>query len=74
MTAKTINRLVTAAAQAAGLDEGFSGYSGRVGLALRMDRADAPDSAIMKQGRWSSSAMVAKYTRGESARRPRWLE
>ena len=27
----------------------------------------APDSAIMRQGRWSSSIMVAKYTRGESA-------
>ena len=26
-----------------------------------------PDSAIMTQGRWSSSAMVAGYTGGESA-------
>ena len=38
MTAKTNNRRVKAAAQAAGLGEGFSGHSGRVGLARRMDR------------------------------------
>ena len=29
--------------------------------------ADVPDSAIMWQGRWYSSTMVAVYTRGESA-------
>ena len=75
MTANTINRRVKTAAQAAGLGEGFSGHSGRVGLARRMARAGAPDSAIMRQGRWSSSAMVAKYTRGESAGdAARWLE
>ena len=38
MTANTINRRVKAAAQAAG----FSGHSGRVGLARRMARAGAP--------------------------------
>ena len=75
MTAKTNNRRVKAAATAAGLGEGFSGHSGRVGLARRMDGAGAPDSAIMRQGRWSSSAMVVKYTRGESAGdAARWLE
>ena len=75
MAVKTINRRVKAAAQAAGLGEGFSGHSGRVGLARRMDGAGAPDSAIMRQGRWSSSAMVAKYTRGESAGdAARWRE
>ena len=45
------------------MGEGFSGHSGRVGLARRMARAGAPDSAILRQGRWSSSAMVARYTR-----------
>ena len=67
MTAKTVNRRIKAAAQAASLGEGFSGHSGQVGLA----RAGAPDSAIMRQGRWPSSARVAKYTRGDGAR---WLE
>ena len=67
--------MVKAAAQAAGLGEGSSGHSGRVGLARRMARAGAPDSAIMRQGRWSSSTMVAKYTLGESAGdAARWLE
>ena len=33
--------------------------------------ADVPDLAVMWHGRWYSSTMVAKYTRGESAR---WLE
>ena len=28
-------------------------------------RARVPDSAIIRQGRWYSSTMVAKYTRGE---------
>ena len=58
-----------------GPGRGVSGHSGRVGLARRMARAGAPDSAIMRQVRWSSSAMVARYTRGESAGdAARWLE
>ena len=63
MTANTINRRV----KAAGFGEDFSSHSDWVGLARRMAWAGAPDAAIMRQGRWSSSAMVAKYTRGESA-------
>ena len=46
---------------------GIYSHGGRVGLTP----AGVPDSAIMWPGRWYSSAMVAKYTRGESAR---WLE
>ena len=46
MTAKTNNRRVKAAAQAAGLGEGFSGHSGRVGLA----RAGVPGPASMRLG------------------------
>ena len=58
-----------------GPGRGVSGHSGRAGLARRMARAGAPDSAIMRQVRWSSSAMVARYTRGESAGdAARWLE
>ena len=44
---------------------------GRVGLT----RAGAPDSAVMRQGRWCSSTMAAKYTRGASVGDGvRWLE
>ena len=62
--AKTINPRLREAAPTPSLGEEFSAHSGRVGLARRMARAGVPDSAIMRQGRWSSSAMVAKYTRG----------
>ena len=38
-------------------------------------RARIPDSAIMRKGRWYSSARVAKYTRGELAGESApWLE
>ncbi len=39
---KTTNRWVKAATQAAGLGEGFSGHSGRVGLARAGDHAAVP--------------------------------
>ena len=53
--------------RAAGLGDGFSGHSGRVGMALRMTRNGAPAAALMRPGRWSSSGMIARYTRGERA-------
>ena len=44
-------------------------HGGRVRLAIGW--AGAPGSAIMHEGRWSSSALVAKYTpRGGGRRRP----
>ena len=65
------NRL-KAACRAAGLEgDGFSGHSGRVGLARMMSGAGAPTEITMRQGRWKSAEMVRRYTRGESAgRRP----
>ena len=62
-----IGRRVATMAKAAGLGEGYSGHSGRVGLAARMSRRGAPDSAIMRQGRWAGPGMVARYTRHEKA-------
>ena len=35
---------------------------------MGLTRTGAPGSAIMRRGRWYSSTMAAKYTRGESAR------
>ena len=49
---------------AAGLGEG---YSGRVGLAIRMTRRGAPLQAVQTHGRWKSPSMPARYTRGEKA-------
>ena len=64
---RQISRRIAAAAKAAGLGEGFSGHSGRVGLAIKMTRNQAPVSAVCRQGRWSSARMVNRYTRNESA-------
>ena len=64
---RQICRRIKAAAQAAGLGEGYSGHSGRVGMAVKYSRRGAPDSLIQRQGRWKSPGMVAHYTRAEKA-------
>ena len=62
-----ISRRVDSMAQATGLGEGYSGHSGRVGLALRMTRRGAPLQAVQTHGRWKSPLMPARYTRSEKA-------
>ncbi|MDE0199202.1 MAG: hypothetical protein OXK78_13470, partial [Caldilineaceae bacterium] len=58
----------------AGLGQGFSGHSGRVGMARRMAAAGAPTHEIMAQGRWKTARMVEVYTRSEEAgRAAKWL-
>lgn len=64
---RQIARRIAATAKAAGLDGRFSGHSGRVGMAQRMTRNGAPAAAVMRQGRWETTRMVARYTRNESA-------
>ena len=61
-----ISRRVASMARAAGLGEGYSGHSGRVGLAIRMTRRGAPLQAVQTHGRWKSPAMP-RYIRGEKA-------
>ena len=74
LSVASISRRVKAAARAAGLGAGYSGHSGRVGMARRMARAGAPTHEIMAQGRWQSAGMVADYTRAENAERAaKWL-
>ena len=67
LSASQIHRRLKAAAKAAGLGDGFSGHSGRVGMASRMTRLGAPMPVVMRQGRWVSSRMPARYVRNESA-------
>ena len=67
LSASQVARAIKRRALDAGLGPGFSGHSGRVGCAVRMTRAGAPAAAVMRQGRWSSTRMVARYTRNESA-------
>ena len=67
LTGEALANRVRAAARAAGLGDGFSGHSGRIGMARRMVAAGAPNAAVRRQGRWKHGDMVARYTRGEVA-------
>ena len=67
LTGEALANRVRAAARAAGLGNGFSGHSGRIGMARRMVAAGAPNAAVQRQGRWKHGDMVARYTRGEAA-------
>ena len=67
LTGEALANRVRAAARAAGLGDGFSGHSGRIGMARRMVAAGAPNAAVQRQGRWKHGDMVARYTRGEAA-------
>ena len=67
LTGETLANRIRAVARAAGLGEGYTGHSGRIGMARRMVAAGAPNAAVQHQGRWKHGDMVALYTRGESA-------
>ena len=56
-------------AQAAGLGDGFSGHSPRVGMARDLARAGIELPSLMNAGRWRTPTMPAHYTRNESAGR-----
>ena len=57
------------AAEAAGLGDGFSGHSPRVGMARDLARAGIELPRLMTAGRWRSPAMPAHYIRNETAGR-----
>ena len=62
-----ISRRVNSTARVAGLGDEYTSHSGRVGLAIRMTRRDAPLQALQTHGRWKSPQMPARYTRSEKA-------
>ena len=62
-----ISTRIKQAAQAAGLGDGFSGHSPRVGMAQDLARAGTELPSLMNAGRWRSPTMPAHYTRNESA-------
>ena len=64
-----IAKRIKQAAQAAGLGEGFSGHSPRVGMARDLARAGIELPRLMNAGRWRSPTMPALYTRNETAGR-----
>ena len=69
LSVASISRRVKQVAESAGLGPGFSGHSGRVGMARRMAAAGAPTHEIMTHGRWKTARMVEIYTRAEEAGR-----
>ena len=62
-----ISRRVDSMARAAVLGEGYSGHSGRVGLAIRMTRRGAPLQAVQTHGRWKSPSMPEIHQEREGA-------
>ena len=62
-----ISRRIKQAAQAAGLGDGFSGHSPRVGMARDLARAGIELPSLMNAGRWRTPTMPAHYTRNETA-------
>ena len=69
LSAGQISRRIAAAARAAGLGEGFSGHSPRIGMAQDLSAAGATLSELMQAGRWTSSSMPAVYIRSQLAGR-----
>ena len=66
LSASQIRRRIKAATRMAGLGEGFSGHSARVGMAQDLSAAGAELPELMTAGRWDSPTMPAKYTEGEA--------
>ena len=63
LSASQIGRRVNAAAKAAGLGEGYTGHSGRIGMAQDLAAAGVELPALMNAGRWKSSKMPAPLYR-----------
>ena len=62
-----ISTHIKQAAKAAGLGDGFSGHSPRVGMARDLARAGIELTSLMNAGRWRTATMPAHYTRNEAA-------
>ncbi len=74
LSASRLSERLARLCKEAGLGPGFSGHSGRVGLAQRMVAQGASDAAVQLQGRWKEPRMVARYARrADAASALRWL-
>ena len=69
LSASQIGRRVNAAAKPAGLGDGFTGHSGRVGMAQDLAATGVKLPALMNAGRWKSPKMPARYTERQAAGR-----
>ncbi len=62
--ADSVARIIKRTCALAGLDPArYSGHSLRSGMATAAAAGGAPERAIMRQGRWTSRAMVDRYIR-----------
>ena len=64
-----ISMRIKQAAREAGLGDGFSGHSPRVGMARDLARTGIELTSLMNAGRWRTATMPAHYTRNEAAGR-----
>ena len=69
LSAGQISRRIKAATKMAGLGDGFSAHSPRVGMAQDLSAAGAELPELMTAGRWESPTMPAKYTQAQAAGR-----
>ena len=69
LSARQTGRRVKAAAKAAGLGDGFTGHSGRVGMAQDLAATGVELPALMTAGRWKRSKMPLRYTEQQAAGR-----
>ena len=66
LSVRQLQRRIQAMARAAGLGEGFSGHSGRVGMAQDLAAGGAELPALMVAGRWQSPRMPGEVHRKAS--------
>jgi integrase len=60
----SVARIIKRACSLAGLDPShYAGHSLRSGMATAAAAGNAPERAIMRQGRWKTRAMVDRYVR-----------
>ena len=69
LSASQISRRIKAVTKMAGLGDGFSARSPRVGMAQDLSAAGAELPELMTAGRWESPTMPARYTQAQSAGR-----
>ena len=67
LSSRQLSRRISEAAAAAGLGQGFSGHSPRIGMSIDLasDGSGLPD--LQQAGRWKVASMPARYIRGMAA-------
>ena len=67
LLAGQISRKIKTATRIAGLGDGFSAHSPRVGMAQDLSAAGAKLSRLMTVGRWTRPTMPARFTEAQTA-------